>query len=106
MSKEQRQRHTAKPGLSGLAQVNGRNAITWENKLGWDQKYIQKVTFLNDVRIIINTVKKAFFEKEGITEGDMATAEDYGDYLLREGKIDQEEYESKREQAQKILKGK
>ena len=103
MSKEQRQRHTAKPGLSGLAQVNGRNAITWENKLGWDQKYIQKVTFLNDVRIMINTVRKAFFEKEGITEGDMATAEDYGDYLLREGKIEKTEYDSKQEAARKIL---
>ena len=45
MTKEQRMRHTAKPGLSGLAQVNGRNAITWEDKLEWDQKYIKKVGF-------------------------------------------------------------
>ena len=43
MTDEQRMRHTAKPGLSGLAQVNGRNAITWEDKLEWDQKYIKKV---------------------------------------------------------------
>lgn len=41
MTDEQRMRHTAKPGLSGLAQVNGRNAITWEDKLEWDQKYIK-----------------------------------------------------------------
>ena len=42
MTPEQRMRHTAKPGLSGLAQVNGRNAISWEDKLEWDQKYIKK----------------------------------------------------------------
>ena len=53
MTKEQRMRHTAKPGLSGLAQVNGRNAITWEDKLEWDQKYIKKVGFKEDVRIIL-----------------------------------------------------
>ena len=49
MTKEQRMRHTAKPGLSGLAQVNGRNSITWEDKLEWDQKYIKKIGFKEDV---------------------------------------------------------
>ena len=52
MTDEQRMRHTAKPGLSGLAQVNGRNAITWEDKLEWDQKYIKKVgLMLMEMRI-------------------------------------------------------
>lgn len=66
MSKEQRMRHTAKPGLSGLAQVNGRNAISWEDKMNWDLKYIEKVTFKDDLKIILDTVKKAFIKQEGI----------------------------------------
>lgn len=51
MTPEQRMRHTAKPGLSGLAQVNGRNAISWEDKLEWDQKYIKKVSLFGDITI-------------------------------------------------------
>lgn len=72
MTDEQRMRHTAKPGLSGLAQVNGRNAITWEDKLEWDQKYIKKVGLIEDINIILETVKKAFIKQEGISQDDMA----------------------------------
>ena len=103
MTKEQRMRHTAKPGLSGLAQVNGRNAITWEDKLEWDQKYIKKVGFREDVRIILETVKKAFIKQEGISQDDMATAEDFGDYLLRTGQVSQEDYQEKQKTAKEIL---
>lgn len=103
MTKEQRARHTAKPGLSGLAQVNGRNGISWEEKLEWDRKYIQNVSFAGDVKIIVDTVKKAFIKQEGITQDDMATAEDFGDYLLRMGKIDVENYEKKQCVAFSIL---
>ena len=104
MSKEQRMRHTAKPGLSGLAQVNGRNAISWEDKMNWDLKYIKKVTFKDDLKIILDTVKKAFIKQEGITQDDMATAEDLGDYLLRTEKVDSKDYEIKQEEAKDILK--
>lgn len=104
MSKEQRMRHTAKPGLSGLAQVNGRNAISWEDKMNWDLKYIKKVTFKEDFKIILETVKKAFIKQEGITQDDMATAEDLGDYLLRTEKVDSKDYEIKQEEAKDILK--
>lgn len=103
MDKEQRQRHTAKPGLSGLAQVNGRNAISWEKKLGWDQKYIKKVSFAEDTRIVFETVKKAIIKQEDITEEDAATATDFGDYLLKEGKVDKEEYDKKQDEAREIL---
>lgn len=105
MTKEQRKRHTAKPGLSGLAQVNSRNAITWEDKLDWDLKYIQKVSFLEDVQIVFKTVEKAFVKQEGITEDDMATAEDFGDYLLRTEKVDEVEYSMKQKRAKDILSG-
>lgn len=103
MSDEQRMRHTAKPGLSGLAQINGRNAISWEDKINWDLKYIQKISFLEDMRIIFSTVKKAFIKQEGITQDDMATAEDYGDYLLRTEKVDKDSYEKKQVKAKTIL---
>ena len=104
MTKEQRMRHTAKPGLSGLAQVNGRNAIKWEDKLDWDLRYIKNVSLLEDLGIILKTVKTAFIKQEGITDGDMATAEDLGDYLFRTGKISNEEYKTKQKIAKSILK--
>lgn len=102
MNDEQRMRHTAKPGLSGLAQVNGRNAISWEDKIGWDLKYIEKISFFEDMKIILLTVKKAFIKQEGITHNDMATAEDLGDYLFRTGKICKEEYLNKIMQAKNV----
>lgn len=66
MTDEQRMRHTAKPGLSGLAQVNGRNAISWEDKIDWDLKYIEKVSLKEDFKIIFETVKKAFIKQEAL----------------------------------------
>ncbi|SCH01157.1 Putative colanic biosynthesis UDP-glucose lipid carrier transferase [uncultured Clostridium sp.] len=104
MTNEQRKRHTVRPGLSGLAQVNGRNDIDWEDKLAWDLKYIKKITFLGDVKIIFQTVLKAFIKQEGITEGDMATAEDFGDYLLNRGKVDREKYDELQRQAKRLCK--
>lgn len=104
MSDEQRMRHTAKPGLSGLAQVNGRNAISWEDKINWDLKYINKVSFKGDLKNIFDTVMKAFIKQEGITQDDMATAEDYGDYLLRINKVNKEIYDVKQAEAKQILK--
>lgn len=104
MSDKQRMRHTAKPGLSGLAQVNGRNNITWEEKLDWDLKYIEKISFWGDVKIVFQTVIKAFVKQEGITDGDMATAYDYGDWLLKSGKVSQEEYDEKQVEAKELLR--
>lgn len=105
MDNDQRRRHTAKPGLSGLAQVNGRNNITWEKKLDWNQKYIKKVSFAEDARIVGETIKKAIIKQEDITEENSATTTDYGDYLLKIGKVDKEEYDRKQEEAREILKG-
>ena len=103
MTDEQRRRHTVKPGLSGLAQTRGRNALSWDVKLNVDIEYIENVTFLGDVKIILKTVMKAFIKKEGITDGDMATAYDYGDWLLKEGKVSKEEYDEKQAEARELL---
>lgn len=104
MTAEQRQRHSVRPGLTGLAQVNGRNAIDWEKKLAYDLKYIKQITFLGDVKIIWQTVQKALLSQEGITEDGMETAEDYGDYLLRLGKLDRAEYEKRQKEVNRLLK--
>lgn len=103
MTQEQRMRHTARPGLSGLAQVKGRNAITWEEKLNWDLKYIENVSFCKDVKLVFETVKVALFKHDGITDGENATALDYGDVLLKEGKISKDEYDSKRSYANSLI---
>ena len=55
---EERHRHDVRPGLSGLAQVNGRNASSWKEKFDWDLKYVDKITFIGDVNIILTTISK------------------------------------------------
>lgn len=104
MTPEQRKRHLVRPGLSGLAQVNGRNAIAWDDKLAYDLDYIEHITFSVDVAIFFKTLAKAFVKHEGITEDGMATAADYGDYLLAEDRVTREEYDGLQEQAKKLLK--
>lgn len=102
MSDEIRMRHTAKPGLSGLAQVMGRNAITWEEKFDWDLKYISDISFSNDLKIMALTVKKVFGHKESNEELDIA--DDYGDSLLKSGKISQADYDILNGQAKELIK--
>lgn len=91
MTDTQRKRHSVRQGLTGLAQINGRNNLSWEEKTNYDLKYIQNITFLNDIRIIIKTILKVF-KKEDISTDGMETAEDLGDYLLRNKKITSDEY--------------
>ena len=73
-SEEQRHRHDVLPGLTGLAQVGGRNAISWDEKFVLDLEYIKDITFIGDVKIILKTVKKVIV-KEGIQSETSATME-------------------------------
>ena len=102
MSPEQRRRHEIRPGLTGLAQVNGRNAISWENKLRFDLEYLEHISLWTDIKIIFLTVARVFKKSDISAEG-METAEDYGDYLLRIGAVDQEAYTRKQAEATQIL---
>ena len=76
-SPEQSRRHEVRPGLSGLAQVNGRNALSWEDKFRYDVQYVDNVTFLGDVKILWATVAKAVVKHEGISAADSATMEEF-----------------------------
>ncbi len=102
MTPEQRKRHSVRQGLSGLAQVNGRNAVTWENKIAFDLKYIEHITFIGDVIIILATLGKVF-KRDGITEDGSDTATDLGDYLLASGKITREQYDRGQAEAKKLI---
>jgi len=68
-TEEERLRHSMRPGLTGLAQVSGRNALTWEEKFAYDIEYVKKPTLWGDIKIIYKTVIKAFFKEEGILVG-------------------------------------
>ncbi len=102
MTSRERMRHTARPGLTGLAQIKGRNAITWDEKLNWDLKYIERVTFFGDLKILFETVA-IVFNRSGITDGENATVLDYGDVLLKTGKISKERYDILQSKAKALI---
>lgn len=73
---EQRQRHHVRPGLTGLAQVMGRNSLSWEEKFDLDIKYVKEISFLNDAKIIYMTIL-AVFKRDGISSVDSVTMEPF-----------------------------
>lgn len=103
MTEEQRRRHDVRPGLTGLAQVNGRNNITWEQKIEYDLQYIDSgITFIGDMKIIFQTVGKVLKRSDTVREGTVSDM-DFGDWLMMEGKVDRETYEKKQEEAKDLL---
>ena len=106
MTDEQRKRHSVRPGLSGLAQTRGRNAISWEGKLAADLEYVRHVTFLGDVKIVLDTVKQVFLGAKGQADesvDEAALTDDYGDYLLKLGHVTKNEYDRKQAEAKALL---
>ena len=102
MTIEQRHRHDVKPGLSGLAQVSGRNNITWEQKFEYDLEYVKKISLFGDIGLIFKTVFKVFKREDTVRDGTVSDI-DFGDWLLQEGKINQDQYDKKHNEARKIL---
>jgi lipopolysaccharide/colanic/teichoic acid biosynthesis glycosyltransferase len=94
MTDDQRLRHSVRPGLTGLAQVNGRNAITWEAKLQYDLDYLKRITFLRDIALIFRTLHKTV-KRDGISQEGMDTGMDLGEYLLQNKQLSIEEYSKK-----------
>ena len=97
-------RQSVKPGLSGLAQINGRNGISWEEKFEYDLQYCKKISFWKDVSIVFKTIFKAFAKKENINREGFATDEDYGDYLLRTNKIEKTYFHENVLHAESLIK--
>lgn len=102
MSKEVRQRHIVRPGLTGLAQVNGRNNITWEKKFEYDLEYIKLVTLWKDINIIFKTIEKVLKRSDVVREGTESDM-DFGDWLIKNGNITEEEYQQNQLNAKEIL---
>ncbi|ALU14401.1 bacterial sugar transferase [Eubacterium limosum] len=101
MTSEQRRRQTILPGLTGWAQINGRNNMSWEDKFEYDLEYLKNISFFKDCEIIVKTIIKVFI-KEGINTEGMDTAEDLGEYLLREKKIDTSLYLKKMKEIKRL----
>lgn len=103
MTEEQRRRHTVRPGLTGLAQVNGRNNISWEEKFDYDLMYIDRgITLRGDACIILKTVGKVLSRRDIVRDG-TASDMDYGDWLVSEGKLDRTEYAEGQKKAKDLL---
>lgn len=103
MTKKERARHTVKQGLTGLAQINGRNEIEWPQKIEYDLKYIENITIKNDIYILFKTISKVL-KKEGISSKGMKTSYNYGDYLRIMKRISDTEYEKAKTKAQNMIR--
>lgn len=103
MTSDQRRRHDVRPGLTGLAQVNGRNNITWERKFEYDLDYIDRgITFIGDMIIVLQTVVKVLKHRDTVREGTVSDM-DFGDWLVMKGKVEQNDYEAKQAEAKELI---
>lgn len=84
-TEEQAHRHDVRPGLTGYAQAHGRNAVSWDDKFAMDLKYVEHISFVGDMRIIIDTIK-AVVKREGINSETSATMESFVDYCKNKGR--------------------
>ena len=95
-------RQSVTPGLTGWAQVNGRNSISWDDRFKYDLEYVDKMSLFMDIKIVFLTVITVF-KAEGIGEDGGDLSIDYGDYLLKHDKITKKEYKEQRDRANKLL---
>ena len=104
MTPQQRVRHSVRPGLTGLAQVSGRNNITWEQKLQYDLTYIHSgITLWRDIKILFMTVGKVFRREDTVRDG-TASDMDFGDWLLQRGEVTEEIYQTRQKEAKELMK--
>ncbi len=85
-SEEEHKRHNIRPGLTGYAQIHGRNTVNWDEKFEMDLKYMSHITFVGDVKIILETMGKVF-RREGISSETSSTMGDFRDYCISNGRV-------------------
>jgi len=102
LNDDQLKRQQIRPGITGLAQINGRNNINFDKVVEFDKIYIEKMSFWLDVKIFFKTIKKVF-DKEGINKSGTVSNEFYGDYLLNNNYVSTMEYTQKIKMAHQIL---
>ena len=102
MTENQRMRHTVTPGLTGLAQISGRNNITWEKKFEIDLEYIEILSFWTDCKIIFQTVLKVLKRSDVVRDGTDSDM-DFGDWLLYKGVVSKEEFDQKQANAKALM---
>ncbi len=100
---EQNIRANVRPGLTGLAQVNGRNNATWEEVFAYDKEYAEKVSFAMDFKIFFKTIGKVFKKADIVEQNQTKQAYYFGDYLLESNQISKEEYDEKQAKAKKLI---
>ena len=100
---DQNIRSLVRPGLTGLAQVNGRNNITWEEVFAYDKYYVEHCSFWLDVKIFFKTIAKVFKKADIVEQDQTKQAYYYGDYLLESGVVTKEEYKTKQELAKSLI---
>lgn len=101
-TEEELNRQKVTPGLTGLAQISGRNNSSWKERFCYDITYIRNISFCEDMHIIWRTIFKVSKKEDIVTEG-METSEDYGDWLLRQDMVSRTEYQAKQIRAMKLL---
>ena len=88
---QENRRHSIRPGLTGLAQINGRNALTWESKFHFDNEYVDKMNFIMDATIFFKTIKKVF-KRENIGIRGIDAPEDFNKYRSKQNEFSKKEY--------------
>ncbi len=101
-TEDEMHRQDVLPGLTGLAQISGRNNIDWKERFAYDLQYIENINLKEDWRIIWRTIFKVGNQEDIATDG-METSEDYGDWLLRQDLVSQEEYTTRQEHAKTLI---
>ena len=102
-TEEEMHRQDITPGLTGLAQISGRNNIDWKERFTYDLQYISNISLQEDLHIIWQTIFKVSQQEDIVTDG-METSEDYGDWLLRKCFIEKDFYIERQNKAQKLIK--
>ena len=102
LDETQQDRFKVRPGITGWAQVNGRNSITFDKVVQFDKEYVEKLSLWLDIKILFKTVAYVF-NRKGINKEGTVSNEFHGDYLLRLGKIEQEYYDQKIAEAKALV---